>query len=476
MKLRGITLAVLAVGMCGAKRKPPVTWWEAGSPSTMHPLWAASTLDLRAQAPIYDPLVERSGDAWTSPIAEITGFEDGRVTLQLRRDIKWHDGERLTSEDVCATVDAVRSRTAITPLGARIGTKIQHCAAADDWTAVIRLSETALPEPLSFLQFPVLPAHLGELTEPDHPISTAPVGTGPWKAHEAKGGWIYTPVNANHHASGRPELRLVPVAEGADLEGVDGWPRLPSDQVGDLRGREGWKLVPYPLDVVVTVALDASEPPLSDPGLREALDAALDRPALCETLVGSWPDAQAPPCRPTVSPFAARTKATNHGVPLPEHSPLGGDGGPLTVAIQAELEVDPDALCEQLTSMWAPWSVSCEVVPLGELVRIDALDRRKRWDAVVSQRLPATVDLAPELSMQGRLNWFSIADDQVLEDLAREGVEGKRLLHATLADQRPLLPLFELSAMSAWRTGFDPIWMTPTNGLGSMARWGFPDR
>lgn len=480
---RRAALVVVALGLLAARRSPPVSFWEDGSPSTLHPLWAVTTRDLRAQAPIFDPLVRRGPDGWVSDLATAIHAEGGRVELTLRTDLRWHDGERFGPDDVCATVEALRDRDHPTPLGSRLGHRLGHCGAhpSDPNKVLVHLADTSELDPFEPLAFPVLPAHLGPLDAEDHQLATSPVGTGAWRAHLASGGVIYTPTGAPHAPPGLPQLRLVPLpVDPTDRDrawngsGAQGWPRLPAAEVPAHRDREGIALVPYPLDLVLVAHLDTSEPPLSDPAAREALDHALDRALLCNELVGGWPDAISPPCRPSTGPFLARSEGRNAGVgAVPPTLVATETPRDLVVAIPTELDVDPTRLGELLAAAWAPHHVVIEPVAMGELLATDTMERRRRWAVVVDTRLPAWDDLTPELAVNGARNWFGLAQPDLLAALADHTPEGRRTQHALLADLRPMLPLIEVHAMSAWSSRIRPLWMTPTDGLGAMERWGF---
>lgn len=472
-----------SLGLLAARRAPPLTFWEAGAPSTLHPLWAVTTLDLRAQAPIFDPLVERAADGWRSPLATAFRVDGGKVTLTLRADLRWHDGERFGPADVCATVAALRDRAAPTPLGTRLGHRLGHCAVdpLDPNGVVVHLADTSEPDPLAPLAFPVLPAHLAPLGAPDHVLATSPIGTGAWRAHRAADGVIYTPTGAPHAPAGLPQLRLVPLPTDPDdrergwrSSGPQGWPRLPADEVTAHRDRPDVALVPYPLDVVLVAHLDASEPPLSDPDARRALDQALDRARLCNELVGSWPDAVAPACRPSTGPFLARSEGRNADVGAVPPTPVVTDAPrDLVVAIPTHLDVDPTRLGELLAAQWSPHRVVVEPVPVAELLRLTPDERRRRWAVIVDTRLPANDDLTPELAVSGGRNWFALADPELLTALSDRSADGLRTQHALLADRRPLVPLIELhTSLSAWSSGLSPVWLTPTDGLGAIERWG----
>jgi peptide/nickel transport system substrate-binding protein len=121
-----------------------------------------------------------------SDLAETWGFSaDGTLyNVNLRKGLKWHDGEPLTSDDVVFTVDLMRNGGSLIPADLQ-----------EFWKGVevVRLSEEAiqfrLPEAfapfLDYLTFGVLPKHLldGKTIEQiaEAPFNLQPVGSGPFK-------------------------------------------------------------------------------------------------------------------------------------------------------------------------------------------------------------------------------------------------------------------------------------------------------
>ena len=110
---------------------------------------------------------------------------DGTVyNFDLKPDVKWHDGEPLTADDVLFTVDLLRNGGSFVPADLQ-----------EFWTGieVVKLSPTALqfklPEPfapfLDYLSFGILPSHLlngksiDEIKDMDFNIQ--PVGSGPYQ-------------------------------------------------------------------------------------------------------------------------------------------------------------------------------------------------------------------------------------------------------------------------------------------------------
>ncbi len=110
---------------------------------------------------------------------------DGTVyNFDLKPDVKWHDGEPLTADDVLFTVDLLRNG------GSYVPADLQEFWAGIE---VVKLSSTALqfklPEPfapfLDYLSFGILPSHLlngksiDEIKDMDFNIQ--PVGSGPYQ-------------------------------------------------------------------------------------------------------------------------------------------------------------------------------------------------------------------------------------------------------------------------------------------------------
>jgi peptide/nickel transport system substrate-binding protein len=104
--------------------------------------------------------------------------------FSLRTDATWHDGEKVTSEDVAFTIDLMRSPDLPTPEDIRQMWEEIEVIALDDFTLQFRLPEPFAPF-LDYLTFGVLPAHYFEGLSPagliDDPFNLSPVGSGPYQ-------------------------------------------------------------------------------------------------------------------------------------------------------------------------------------------------------------------------------------------------------------------------------------------------------
>lgn len=136
---------------------------------------------------IYSRLIAFDERGNPSPdLASAWGFSrDGTVyNVDLKPDVKWHDGEPLTADDVLFTVDLLRNG------GSYVPADLQEFWAGIE---VVKYSPTALqfklPEPfapfLDYLSFGILPSHLlngrsiDEIKDMDFNIQ--PVGSGPYQ-------------------------------------------------------------------------------------------------------------------------------------------------------------------------------------------------------------------------------------------------------------------------------------------------------
>ncbi len=102
----------------------------------------------------------------------------------LRLDLRWHDGEALTSDDVLFTVDLLRNADLPIPSDVRALWNETEVIALDERTVQFRLPEPFAPF-LDYLSFGILPRHLldglsaAELLNSDFNLS--PVGSGPYR-------------------------------------------------------------------------------------------------------------------------------------------------------------------------------------------------------------------------------------------------------------------------------------------------------
>ncbi|HLD21281.1 MAG TPA: ABC transporter substrate-binding protein [Patescibacteria group bacterium] len=103
-------------------------------------------------------------------------------TFFLRSDVKWHDGERLTADDVLYTIGLIQDPVVQSPLHSSL-TEVT-AEKIDDYSFSLQLSETFAPF-LSSLTFGILPQHIWFAIPAQNIRFTGsnlqPIGAGPFK-------------------------------------------------------------------------------------------------------------------------------------------------------------------------------------------------------------------------------------------------------------------------------------------------------
>lgn len=137
---------------------------------------------------IFDGLFDYAPDLSPRPqLAEkVAVSDDGlTVTLFLRRNVLWHDGQPFSAADVKFSAENVWRQ--YSPFARRVFQYLSGVETPDDHTVILTLSK---PTPvvlnaLDVVATPILPRHLYEGTDiPNNPYNNKPVGTGPFVFRE----------------------------------------------------------------------------------------------------------------------------------------------------------------------------------------------------------------------------------------------------------------------------------------------------
>ncbi len=164
------------------------TYSEAivGYPKTINPLYAVSRdIDNDLSRLIYSSLFSYNdqGVLITDLVDSYQLSEDFKeYTIAIKPDVKWHNGENLTTDDIIFTVRLLQDENYRSPL--RLELSIASVEKVDDYTVKFVLSEPYAPF-LEILTFGILPKSIWEnigseaaaLTE----LNLKPIGSGPYK-------------------------------------------------------------------------------------------------------------------------------------------------------------------------------------------------------------------------------------------------------------------------------------------------------
>src|SRR5688500_8320304 len=109
---------------------------------------------------LFTPLIQYDEKLQPIPwLAERWELTDTAVTFHLRRDVRWHDGQPVTAEDVKFTFDLAKDPAAASLLGSAYMNLVKSATVADSFT--VRFSfESPHAQALDGFWWPPLPRHL----------------------------------------------------------------------------------------------------------------------------------------------------------------------------------------------------------------------------------------------------------------------------------------------------------------------------
>jgi peptide/nickel transport system substrate-binding protein len=218
------------------------------------------------------------------------------ITMQLRDDVRWHDGAPTTAHDVVFSFDRFRDpRLGYPDVG---GTRrIERVEALGDHVVRFRF-DSVYADQLAHLRRVIMPKHLLEDVPSDRmesaPFNRSPVGNGPfrfvrWRQNEE----IVFEANPDF-ADGRPPVdrivfRVIPdqtALETAFLAGeIDVVERLRVERVGKLRRDPRCRVHTYPARGYQFVGWNLRNPLFADADVRLALTRAIDRERIVSALL-----------------------------------------------------------------------------------------------------------------------------------------------------------------------------------------------
>ena len=279
------------------------TYGVTGEPTTLNPIFSTDTVTSGITNLIYDSLLkfndklEVEGELAT----DWTISDDGKVlSFNLKQDVKWHDGEKFTAEDVKFTYDVVMHKD-YTGVRAKDLKYVEKVEAPSDYVVKIYLKQVDVPlmTKLAGSALGILPKHIFGDTPvkqlKEHANSWKPIGTGPYKFVEYKPGQ-HTVLTANTDFYGdgpyietimaktyQDNQVLLAAFENGDIDYIGEIPVNDIDVVkSSLKNKAVFKEGPQ--NRYNYIGLKQNHPILGDIKVRQALMYALDRETIVNTV------------------------------------------------------------------------------------------------------------------------------------------------------------------------------------------------
>lgn len=177
-----------------------------GDPSSTNPINTSDRWGLTLTNFIYSPLIRVEADGtYVNELADSYEIaEDGlSITVKLRQDVKWSDGEAFTADDVLFTYEQKLKKENGGADGLYINDQPVSLEKIDDYTVKFVLPAVSAPALDNIVtETYIIPEHVFK-DEPDFSVNqlkATPVGTGPYKFVEYKNGeYIKLEANENYY-------------------------------------------------------------------------------------------------------------------------------------------------------------------------------------------------------------------------------------------------------------------------------------
>lgn len=154
-----------------------------GSPRYINPLYSeGSDADRDLTRLVFRGLTKAAPEGYVADLAQEIVVESPTVTkVTLRSDVRFHNGETLTSSDVLFTLDALKNPA----YGSPLLSAYQDISAEAESDTVVRFTTKEGLDLLPLLSIGILPSNVWQSVPPDRAILSSlnlrPVGNGPYQ-------------------------------------------------------------------------------------------------------------------------------------------------------------------------------------------------------------------------------------------------------------------------------------------------------
>lgn len=173
-----------------------ITFGIGSDPAVMNPLYADDRVTLTITNSLFDyfyTIVD--GEARYVLAESMEPSEDFLTyTMKLREDVKWHDGQAFTADDVIFTFDSILDESQVAKFRGSLtfGDTPITVTKIDDYTVEFKLPEISVPFFNTIAGIKPIPKHIfeGEADIAKSSKNNTPVGTGPFKYKDMRSGEI----------------------------------------------------------------------------------------------------------------------------------------------------------------------------------------------------------------------------------------------------------------------------------------------
>ncbi len=483
----------------------PFKYAEDRTPTTLNPIFADDMYSVRITELIFDRLIGWDTEQRPAPMLATSWqmSKDKRsIIIQLRKGVKWHDGQPFTAKDVAFTIEAMTGRRA--KINDRYLAQIIKSVKVLGPHQIQIFFKRPMTDAVRWLQFKVIPAHKfarGKIRRSDY-FSQKPVGTGPFKFIRWRSRKIILKKFGSHWRGGEIKLDGVFLVGITDKNiqvevlrygGIDAIIRVRPKDIPIFERDRNIRLYPYSTNDWWYVAFNHKRGSIfRDIRVREAFVYALDRDTLRNSYLGEGQ---------TISgPFSPNDPLYNFSVPAREQDIEKANA----LLDQAGWKKTPDgirrkgrkilsvklyvpkskssykALCLAMQSSWRKIGAVVDIVWLEDVSWTKQVMRKKQFDlALHIWNFDDLSTIYPLFHSKGVLNYISYRNREVdkLLDQANKTTDpviykaifGK--LHKLLHKELPYIFLWSLTNYSAMSARIKGVIIHPFNFFHYAYRW-----
>ncbi|KYG92788.1 ABC transporter substrate-binding protein [Paenibacillus polymyxa] len=272
-------------------------------PVVLNPNYAGDRVSLTIDQAIFAPLFQVNNGKKTFYLADsLTPSADKLTyTLKLKKNLTWHDGEKLTADDVVFTINKILDEKQHSFLRSNfmVNGKPVQASKVDDTTVDFKLPQPAPAFEAALVQVSPIPKHIFE-NEADIEKSTknnSPIGSGPFKFKEYKTGEYVTLERFDNYVGGKPHLdsvtyRIVKDSNAANLALQNGEINvnyLDPQNVETIKATDKFDIFPYSEGRLAYLMFNENSDTkqLNKKEVRQALSYALNQDELIQVSYGS---------------------------------------------------------------------------------------------------------------------------------------------------------------------------------------------
>lgn len=179
-----------------SKKGGVITFGIGSDPAVMNPLYADDRVTLTITNSLFDYFYTIVDGETRYVLAEsMEPSEDFLTyTMKLREDVKWHDGQAFTADDVIFTFESILDESQVAKYRSSLifGETPINITKIDEHTVEFKLPEISVPFFNTIAGIKPIPKHIfeEEIDIAKSPDNNTPIGTGPFKYKDMRSGEI----------------------------------------------------------------------------------------------------------------------------------------------------------------------------------------------------------------------------------------------------------------------------------------------